>query len=79
MPHSTRQAEWGHWGITFFTKVPGDYAPTTIDGVLYFPVGTRGPMDGLLGSPERQKYAEAIKNWMEQGVLPDGVQNRHWS
>jgi hypothetical protein len=68
-----RQAEWGHWGITFFARVPGAYAPTSIAGTLYFPVGTRGPcdMDG------RERYIAAIAAWRERGTLPTGIDTRH--
>lgn len=68
-----RMVEWGNWGLTFYWKVPGEYAPTKIEGVLYFPVGTRGPMDGYLGSPERERYKAISAAWMRDGQLPEGM------
>lgn len=61
-----RRAEWGHWGITFCVgRVPV--------GTLYFPAGHAGPMDGFIGSPERERYREACRAWVASGVLPEGL------
>lgn len=65
-----RQAEWGHWGITFLTRHnERDYAPASIEGVLYFPVGHCGPCD----VEKRADYIAAIKAWQHDGVLPLGL------
>jgi hypothetical protein len=73
-----RSAEWGNWGITFFTRNhASDYAPSSIAGTLYFPVGARGPMDGFVGSPERQRYQAVIAAWQQRGELPDGIDTSH--
>lgn len=66
----TRHAEWGHWGITFYTRTnPDDYAPANINGTLYFPVSNAGPCD----LPKRAEYIAAIKAWRETGALPVGL------
>lgn len=65
-----RTVEWGHWGITFMERQPD---PTKNYGVIVgfvdFPVGTRGPMDGL----KRDHYREICRAWVEQGVEPLGL------
>ena len=61
-----RRAEWGHWGITFCRG----RAPV---GTLYFGVGNGGPVDGTVGSPERERYQEACRSWVASGVLPEGT------
>ena len=73
MAGAIRQAEWGHWGITFLTRHDvRDYAPASIEGVLYFQVGHFGPMD----VPKRDEYMKAIKAWQQSGVLPAGLDRR---
>ena len=62
----TRQAQWGHWGITFFEKEPHAYAPSKIHGTVSFPVGNCGPCD----LPRRDAYNEMIRAWRQDGVLP---------
>lgn len=63
---SMRAVSWGHWGITF---QDGERSVAT----LSFPVGPQGPMDGFLGSKEREGYRRACRAWCEDGVLPDGA------
>lgn len=73
--HEQRTVQWGNWGITFMlpqldrTRNYGD-----IVGTLYFPCGNQGPCDGFLGSPERKRYEDAVKDWIENGNLPTVVQ-----
>lgn len=69
-----RRTEWGNWGILFYEKNnPNDYASSKIHGRLNFPVGTRGPVDGFIGSPEHKRYTEIIKAYMTDGTLPEGL------
>lgn len=73
-----RQAEWGNWGITFVTRHDvRDYAPASIEGTLYFPVGAQGPVDGFIGSPERLRYQAIVKAWQERGELPANLSTTH--
>lgn len=69
---TNRRAHWGHWGISFIEYQSRDlYAePQKIYGTLFFPVGACGPVDGFIGSPERQVYKEICKAWAERGELP---------
>ncbi len=71
-----RTAQWGHWGLTFFWS-NGGYAPTKIEGILYCPVGNAGPMDGYLGSTQRQTYKDIVADWTSRGELPsrNAIQN----
>ena len=65
-----RDAEWGHWGIVFWTRHSlSDYAPASIKGALYFPVSNAGPCD----LPKRAEYIAAIKTWRQTGELPAGL------
>ncbi len=57
---NARKAEWGHWGITLYD---GD----ALVGGVQFPCGPQGPVDGMIGSPERQRYTDAVKAWLERG------------
>lgn len=75
--NTVREAEWGHWGITFLTRVPGAYAPSSILGTLPFPVGTQGPQDGFMGSPERQRYVDAVAAWRLHGIVPEHLNTEH--
>lgn len=67
--YTQRTVEWGHWGITFM-KPQSDRTLNfgAIVGTLYFPVGTRGPVDqnGI-------DYKSICKAWVNQGVLPEGL------
>ena len=65
---AVRAVEWGHWGLTFFWRAPGAYAPELIVGQLYFPVGTRGPCDR-----SGRDYQAVCRAWTVDGVLPAGV------
>jgi len=74
-----RTVEWGHWGITFATHeidASGQrgYSAHEIYGTQEFPVGARGPADGLLGSPEREAYKRMCTDWTARGVLPSGLE-----
>jgi hypothetical protein len=71
-----RRVEWGNWALLFYWQVPGVYGPERIEGRLPFPVGARGPMDGCLGTVERQRYVDASKAWMDRGELPAGLYRR---
>jgi hypothetical protein len=65
-----RSVEWGHWGITFMERQPDrtkNYG--VIIGFVDFPIGTRGPMDGL----KRDYYREICRAWIEQRVEPLGL------
>ena len=65
-----RGAEWGHWGITFWTRdFPDQYAPSEINGRVMFPVGNRGPVD----LPRRDEYRAMIAAWRDHGTLPAGA------
>jgi len=69
--HEGRTVEWGHWAITFMEPQPD---PTKNYGVIIghvsFPVGTRGPVDGL----KRDYYREICRAWVEQGIRPLGLE-----
>lgn len=70
-PNHGRESEWGHWGLTFIQRGPGGR------DVLYtisFPVGSQGPMDGYIGSPERERYRALCRRWVHDGELPEGVE-----
>jgi hypothetical protein len=47
-----------------------------IVAVLPFAAGACGPVDGTYGSPTRESYKEAVKNWIDRGVLPKAAQRR---
>jgi hypothetical protein len=65
--------EWGHWGLTFYkTDNLTTRKPIEFFGKLYFPVGPQGPMDGTYGSPLRQKFEKACRDW-KNGICPDGT------
>lgn len=68
-----RKAEWGNWGLTFYSEIDGKII---LHGNTYFPVGACGPMDGFIGSPERQKWLDQVKAWMSKGLLPEGLDTR---
>lgn len=74
----TRSAEWGNWGITFVSWM-GPTRPylVRIHGCRYFPIGNRGPCDGTLGSSERQRYQEMIRAWVQDAILPEGLNVEH--
>jgi hypothetical protein len=62
-----RDVYWGHWALTLIQRGHGGR------DVLYnvsFPVGVQGPMDGILGSPERQGWNAVCQAWRERGELP---------
>lgn len=66
-----RTAQWGHWGITFSEHDVDaygrqSYAPAVIRKTLSFPVGACGPVD----LPRRDEYRQAVRNWIDNGVLP---------
>ena len=69
--HTQRTVEWGHWGITFMEPQPDK---TRNYGLIVarvdFACGTRGPIDGTLGSPTRQQYRDMCREWMASGTLP---------
>ena len=65
--YTNRTVEWGHWGITFMNPQPDqtkNYG--VIIGSIYFPVGTRGPMDNRPGDKER--YRAMIADWVNHGI-----------
>jgi len=70
---TVRAVEWGHWAITFYHVFEGTREAASFDFQLTFPCGARGPMDGFIGSPERQRYIDACKAWCESGTVPDGA------
>lgn len=74
--HQGRTVEWGHWGITFLDPQP-DLTKNfgVIRGTLHFGVGSRGPIDGTVGSPLRTSYQARCNAWMADGVLPTDHQN----
>lgn len=64
---------WGHWSLTFYTAENyGSRDADSFFGELPFPVGAQGPMDGYLGSKERQRYHDACKQWAN-GECPNGT------
>ena len=72
--YTQRTAEWGNWGITFLDVQPDRSKKYgLIIGTLYFPIGTRGPCDGFIGSSERMSYQDVVRNWMDDGTLPAGL------
>lgn len=73
-----REVEWGNWGLTFLSWM-GDRRPyvARIHGVKYFPIGARGPVDGIIGSSERRQWQEMVRGWMADGTLPEGLDMRH--
>lgn len=73
MANLQRLVEWGNWGLLFYEKEPGAYAPAVMHGRINFPVGARGPMDGHVGSPERERYKAMSAAWMQDAVLPEGL------
>lgn len=68
---SQRFADWGHWGLGFWSGERGATGARAV-AELPFPVGPHGPQDGFLGSPERLTYREACRRWVADGVLPEG-------
>lgn len=68
--HSRRTVEWGNWGITFMEPQPDQTKNFgVIVGRVDFPIGIRGPMDGL----RRDYYREICRAWTESGVKPLGL------
>ncbi len=67
-----RFVSWGHWGISFWAGSRDDMSARAIAEVS-FPVGARGPCDGVLGSPEREGWRAKCSAWMERGELPEGA------
>jgi hypothetical protein len=59
---SARTASIGNWGLTFL-------ADGLVAGTVYFPVGPQGPIEGSLGSPERERYRQAARDWVDKGIL----------
>lgn len=66
-----RFASWAHWGISFWTGERGR-GPRAI-AEIFFQVGTQGPCDGFVGSPEREAYRAVCRAWTERGELPEGA------
>lgn len=71
--HTQRTVQWGHWGITFMDPQP-DHTKNygAIVGTVSFGVGSRGPIDGTLGSPMRQKYLDMCAAWIKDRAIPEG-------
>lgn len=75
-----RQTSWGNWGITFYEMadraLPGEASPrmAKCHGRYNFPCGPQGPTDGFYGSPERKRYEQMCRDWMNHGVLPAGLE-----
>lgn len=65
-------AYWGHWAISLFVAENYGSEVESFFGEISFPVGPQGPVDGLLGSPERRRYEDAIKQWAA-GECPQGA------
>lgn len=63
---NTRSVQWGHNGITFLDR-------RDIVAVVRFPTGPQGPIDGLIGSPERKRWQDTCTAWREHATLPDGA------
>jgi hypothetical protein len=74
--HQRRSVQWGHWGITFMDQQP-DLTKNfgVIVGTLHFGVGSRGPVDGTVGSPVRVAYQDCCNAWVKDGLLPTDQQN----
>lgn len=72
--YTRRTVEWGHWGITFMDP-QADLAKNfgVIVGTVYFGCGTRGPVDGALGSATRQMYQALCNDWVNHGAAPEGL------
>jgi hypothetical protein len=71
-----RKAEWGNWGLTFFTEhrlSTDGYARYEIHGRIFFPCGAQGPTDGFVGSSQHESYKQMIKAWQTDGVLPENL------
>lgn len=69
-----RCVDWDNWGLRFFYTPPGEPGHNVCAGFLAFPVGPNGPVDGVLGSEQRQKYARIVKIWKDKGILPEGCE-----
>jgi hypothetical protein len=65
-----RRTDWGHWGLTFVERVDERWETR---GRIYFPVGPQGPVDGCIGTPERQRWLEVADAWVKDGRLPEEV------
>lgn len=63
----TRRTDWGHWGLTFVEQIGDNWL---IRGRAFYPVGPQGPVEGTVGSPERQRWLEMADAWVKHGVLP---------
>lgn len=72
MEHPQRMAEWGNWGITLYSKVPGAYLADSFFGFIPFGVGPQGPIDGFIGSELRESYKRKCAEW-SRGECPDGA------
>ena len=75
--YTQRTVEWGHWGITFMdpqTDRSKNFGE--IVGTVFFPVGTRGPCDGTVGSLQRHQYRDICAAWVSDRAIPDGFQPR---
>ena len=72
MSNEARFYDWGHWGITFWegSRAPGKHRAVA---QIEFPVGSTGPIDGYLGSAERQRWKDVGHDWAERGELPEGA------
>lgn len=68
-----RFVSWGHWGISFWNGDRNDQPTWQAIAEVSFPVGPQGPMDGFIGSPERQRWIDACRVWTERGELPEGA------
>lgn len=69
--YTSRTVEWGNWGITFMEPQPDRTKNHgLIVGTLYFPVGSRGPIDS---DPRGPDYRAICRNWTELGILPAGL------
>lgn len=66
------RVEWGNWGLTFYASAIDSTLATMFFATLPFPVGPQGPTDGTLGSPLRQRYLDACKQW-QNGECPMGA------
>ncbi len=66
-------SDWGHWSITFFVA-KDIYSRDAVSffAELPFPVGSQGPMDGYIGSRERQRFVNACAAW-QRGECPVGA------